>query len=167
MPVLRAASTANLCIRAERRRTFPGTAWGTPGFTLFELLVVIAILGIVAGLASLSAAPREQRLLAEETDRLAALFRLAQDEARVTGRTITWRADAQGYRFLEGETQRGDSGDDPLRARTWPFAVVRVEAPDIAFGAEPLLSPARIRIATSERELVLALDAFGALSLGP
>jgi len=159
VPVFPAArASAGAC--AQRR---PGAA----GFTLFELLVVIAILGVVAGLASLSVAPREQRLAAEETDRLAALFRLAQDEARMSSRTIIWRADTQGYRFVEGETQRGESGDDPLRARVWPFQVVRVEAPEIAFGAEPLLSPTQIRIATKERELVLVLDAFGALSVMP
>lgn len=135
------------------------------GFTLLELLVVVAIMGIAAGLVSLSVAPSEERLVVEEAGRLAALFRVAQDEARVSGRPIAWQADTQGYRFVAGDMLRGSNPDDPLRPREWPFPVQRVEAPALVFGAEPLLPPCEIRIATSRRELVLALDAFGTLSI--
>jgi general secretion pathway protein H len=134
------------------------------GFTLLELLVVIVILGIAAGMVSLSAVPSEERLLATESDRLAALFRLAQNEAKVSGRPLTWEADTHGYRFLSADAGRQIRPDDPLRARAWPFQVVRVEAPVLVIGAEPLLPPAEIRIATPSRELVLALDAFGTLT---
>lgn len=139
----------------------------TRGFTLLELLVVIVILAIAAGMVSLSVAPAEDRLLAEEADRLAALFRLAHDQARVGGRPIVWHADLHGYRFVGADGQPISGEGDPLRARAWPFPVTRVEAPTIAFGGEPLLAPARIRIATRSRELTLALDAFGTLSLAP
>ena len=87
------------------------------GFTVIELLVVIVILGVVAGMVSLSVAPSEQRRLTEELDRLAALFRLAHDEARISGRAITWEAGADGYRFLVSDDERGgNESDDPLRA---------------------------------------------------
>jgi general secretion pathway protein H len=126
--------------------------------------VVVLILGIAAGVVSLSVAPSEDRLLAMEIDRLAALFRLAQNEAKVRGRPLTWQADTRGYRFLVGDAVHGDkAADDPLRPRDWPFAVERVEAPTLVFGLEPLLPPAEIRIATSQRELVLVMDAFGTL----
>lgn len=134
------------------------------GFTLLELLVVIVILGVAAGMVSLSVAPSEERLLTMEMDRLAALFRLAQNEARVSGRPLVWEADGQGYRFLTGNAPRAENPDDPLRPRDWPFTVERIEAPNVVFGAEPLLPPAEIRITTPRRELVLALDAFGTLT---
>lgn len=131
------------------------------GFTLLELLVVMAILGIVAGAVSLSVAPLESRRIEEESQRLAALFRLAQDESRVSGRIVTWQADVTGYRFaIDG---RIPGRDEALRPRAWPFPVRAVEAPAVQFGREPLLEPARIRVATGSREIVLVLDAFGTL----
>jgi general secretion pathway protein H len=130
------------------------------GFTLLELLVVLVILGVAAGVVSLSVAPSEQRLAEREAQRLAVLFRLAQDEARTRGRPVAWVADTAGYRFLVGGEEPAEPGD-PLRPRAWPFAVQRVDAPALVFGAEPLLAPAEIRIATTAREVVLALDAFG------
>ena len=62
------------------------------GFTLIELLVVIAMLGIAAAVVALSVSGGEARLLREEAARLGALFRIAQDEARITGRTVSPRA---------------------------------------------------------------------------
>lgn len=134
------------------------------GFTLLELLVVLVILGIAAGAVSLSVAPRESRLVEHEAQRLAALFQLAQSEARTRGRPIAWVADAGGYRFLIGD-RVPDALDDPLRPRAWPFAVQRLDAVPLHFGVEPLLTPAQIRIATGERELWLTLDAFGTVTV--
>jgi hypothetical protein len=92
------------------------------------------------------------------------LFRIAQDEARITGRALVWEADLEGYRFrpLDEEAAR-DWNDEILRPRTWPFAVLGIEGGRIVFGREPLLDPATLRIATAERETRLALDAFGTL----
>ncbi len=136
------------------------------GFTLLELLVVIAIIGIIALTVSLSVGSREGRLAEEETARLSALFRLAQDEARITGRTLVWEADPSGYRFraTDGEPLAEAAGDGMLRARRWPFEVTRVDAAPVVFGREPLLTPETLRIETPQRELVLALDAFGYLA---
>jgi general secretion pathway protein H len=130
------------------------------GFTLLELLVVLVILGVAAGVVSLSVAPGEERLVEREAQRLAMLFRLAQDEARVGGRPVSWEADVRGYRFLIAGREP-QASNDPLRPRAWPFPVQQVVAPLLAFGAEPLLPPAEIRIATRERVRVLAVDAFG------
>jgi len=135
-------------------------------FTLLELLVVIAILGIVAGVVSLSIAPSEQRRVGEELERLAALLRLAHDEARVSGRAITWQADLHGYRFVRADDDDGEVATaGPLRARDWPFEVQRVSAPEIVFGREPLLSPARVEIATSGRVVIMQINAFGELAV--
>jgi general secretion pathway protein H len=134
------------------------------GFTLIELLVVIAMLGIAAAVVALSVSGGEARLLREETARLGALFRIAQDDARITGRALVWEADTKGYRFrpLEDEAAR-EWSDEVLRARTWPFAVHRVEGGRIVFGREPLLEPVTLHIATAEVETRLTLDALGNL----
>jgi len=135
------------------------------GFTLLELLVVVVILGIAAGVVSLSVSPSEDRLVAEEAERLAALFRLAQDEARVSARPLTWQADTRGYRFVGSDGPRSDNPDDPLRPRDWPFQVQRVVVPKLVFGAEPLLQPCEMQITTLTREVVLRLDAFGMMTV--
>lgn len=136
------------------------------GFTLIELLVVIAILGIAAGAVALSISRSDARLLDEEAARLGALFRIAQDEARITGRTLVWEADRDGYRFrLLDEDAARDWSDEVLRPRTWPFVVRSIEGGRIVFGREPLFDPATLRIATAEREARLTLDAFGNLRL--
>lgn len=153
------------------RTSVPGTsdvaraAARSHGFTLLELLVVIAILAIVAGAVTVSLAPVESRRADEEVTRLAALFRLAQDEARVRSREVVWRADKSGYRFDvaggDALNASGPTADDPLRPRRWPFAVDAVTPAEVRFGREPLLAAVTIRIVTPARTLTLALDAFG------
>jgi len=134
------------------------------GFTLIELLVVIAMLGIAAAVVALSVSGGEARLLREETARLGALFRIAQDEARITGRALVWEADVKGYRFrpLEDEAAR-DWSDEILRERAWPFVVHRVDGGRIVFGREPLLEPTTLHIAAAGVEARLELDALGNL----
>lgn len=136
------------------------------GFTLIELLVVVAILAVAAAAVALSVSSSDARRLREEAARLGALFRIAQDEARVSGRTLVWEADLEGYRFrpLNAEQAR-DWSDEILRPRAWPFTVTRIESGRIVFGREPLLDPATLQIATAEREVRLALDALGNLRL--
>ena len=134
------------------------------GFTLIELLVVIAMIGIAAAVVVLSVSGSDARQLREETARLGALFRIAQDEARITGRTLVWEADTEGYRFrpLDEEGAR-DWNDDILRRRAWPFPVRSVDGGRIVFGREPLLDPATVHIATDRSETRLVLDALGNL----
>lgn len=135
------------------------------GYTLVELLVVMILLGIAAGAVTLSVAPSEERRVTEELLRLGALFRLAQDEARITGRTVTWEANVDGYRFRRGDPAPVDTGDDPLRPRRWPFGVTRIDAPTIVFGSEPLLERADFGITAQSREWRVAIDALGRVSL--
>lgn len=141
-----------------------GSARRACGLALLELLVTIMILGIVLGLVSLSVAPGEARRMDEEVQRLGALFRLAHDESRLGGRPLTWRADLAGYRFVLPDGTLRQGADDPLRPRAWPFALARLDAPAIRFGAEPLLARTEIRLATPARSVALVLDAFGQLT---
>lgn len=138
------------------------------GFTLVELLVVIAVLGIAAGVVALCIPSREGREVDEEIRRLATLFALAQDQARVSGSTLVWEASSTGYRFHS----LGDAADDhmflrdsPLHARAWPFPVARIQPDKITFGREPLLNPALVVLTTDKREIKIALDPMGKLSL--
>ena len=147
-------------------RAHAESGWSNRGYTLLELLVVIAILGIVAGMVSLSVAPAETRNSTEEVNRLAVLFRLASDEARISGQPIAWQADINGYRFVQSDGVRGESdSDDPLRPRDWPFEVRALHAPEVVFGREPLMAPAQIQIVTMSGEIDVEIDAFGEIEV--
>ena len=98
----------------------------SPGFTLIEMLVVLTIIGLFVGLVSAITLPDDRAVLKLEADRLAQLLDFAMTEARLTGKSVAWTADASGYRFWR-------SGDDAvwteihdselLRARTLPQGV--------------------------------------------
>jgi general secretion pathway protein H len=137
------------------------------GYTLVELLVVIAVIGIAAGVVTLSLRGDDARRLAEEGDRLAALFRMAQSDARVSGRPVLWQADLAGYRFRA----LGYDGAAPLpeelaRERRWPLEVRRVQRSELVFGREPLREPAQVEIATAGPVLRLVVDALGNARVG-
>jgi len=132
------------------------------GYTLLELLIVIAIIGIAAGVLTLSMRGNDSRRLTEEGERLAALFRMAQSEARVGGRPIRWQADLTGYRFSSTAGQdAAPIAEELRRERRWPFEVRRVARSELTFGREPLREPAEVEIATTGPVLRLSLDALG------
>jgi len=131
------------------------------GYTLLELLIVIAIIGIAAGVLTLSMRGNDSRRLTEEGERLAALFRMAQSEARVGGRPIRWQADLTGYRFSTSGPDAAPIAEELRRERRWPFEVRRVARSQLIFGREPLREPAEVEIATAGPVLRLSLDALG------
>lgn len=99
------------------------SAQRAPGFTLVEVLVVLLIMGLLVGMASSIVRPDDRGLACAEADRLAQLLDLASTEARLTGRSVAWTPDAQGYRFWRMTADAGwieirDS--DVLRPRTLP-----------------------------------------------
>jgi len=165
-------SARGSCERGSPRRDVRRArlARAARGFTLIELLVALTILAIAAAVAALSIASREGRDADEEMRRLAALFRLAQDDAGMSGTMLVWEADVHGYRFrrLDGGGERAPSLEsDLLRPRRWPFVVTRIEAQPIVFGREPLLQPGVIRLTTASRDIRLVLDPFGNLTEAP
>lgn len=134
------------------------------GYTLIELLITIAIIGIAVGVVTLSVRGTESRKLAEEADRLAALFRMAASEARTSGRTLLWEADRTGYRFralVADATQ--PLPEELARERRWPVEVEDVDRHELVFAREPLREPAMVAIATKDGVLRLELDARGDL----
>ena len=136
------------------------------GFTLIELLLVVALIAVAAGVAAMSVQGDEQRRVQQETDRLAALFSMAQSEARISGRTLAWEADVRGYGFRAlGATEKDPLRDELARRRPWPFEVRRIDTRPILFTREPLREPAMVAIDTPQHELRLALDARGELRM--
>lgn len=136
------------------------------GFTLIELLHVVMLIAIAAGVATLALGDAEPRRMREEAERLTALFRIATAEARASGRALTWEADHSGYRFRAYDDEATERLPEELRrVRSWPFEVEHVGTPRILITREPVREPALIQIAARGRDLHLALDALGHLSL--
>ncbi len=74
---------------------------GASGFTLLEILVVIVIVGIVASFATLALRGADWKAIAEEeATRLAALLKLASDQAVLETRQLALSIDREGYLFL-------------------------------------------------------------------
>ena len=94
-----------------------------PGFTLIEMLVVLLIMGLMVGMASAIVRPGDRTQVCHEADRLAQLLDLAATEARLTGWSVAWTPDAQGYRFwrMTADARWVELRDsDALRPRRLP-----------------------------------------------
>lgn len=134
------------------------------GFTLIELLVVVALIAIFAAVAALAVGGDGERQVREETERLAALFRIAASEARASGRTLAWEADHTGYGFRALSDEQYELREELARRRAWPFEVERIGTKRVLITREPLREPALIEISMRNRDLHLALDALGNLA---
>ncbi len=115
--------------------------WRAPGFTLIEVMVVMVIVGLMLGFATLSlnltAGPAET-----EARRLAALARLAAEEAILNNQELALRFSRDGYRFQTlGENGWTDLEDDPtFRPRRYPAPLVlegEIDGEPLEFAEEP------------------------------
>lgn len=138
------------------------------GFTLIELMVVLVIVGIASAAISLNIKLDPLQSLRKDAQRLAQLLEVAQSEARVDGRPITWLADAKGYRFSRtldsGEGQDTFAADELLRPRAWqtPALQVQVEPPQgLVLDAEWLGEPMLIRLSDGTRNIAVVRNAAG------
>ena len=96
------------------------------GFTLIEMLVVLLIMGLMVGMVSVIVRPDDREALCVEAERLAQLLDLAAVEARLTGQSVAWTPDAQGYRFWRMTADAGWAelrDSDALRPRTLPHGI--------------------------------------------
>lgn len=71
------------------------------GFTLIELLVTLVIIGIIVSVSVLSIRSPGGEKLAEEQNRLTALFQLAREEAILQGRELGMEFWENGYAFYQ------------------------------------------------------------------
>jgi general secretion pathway protein H len=70
------------------------------GFTLLEVLVVLVIISVVISLATLTVDTRQEEV-EEQVRRLAAVVRLASEEAVLRSRELALEIKPDGYQFLE------------------------------------------------------------------
>ncbi len=110
------------------------------GFTLIEVMVVMVIVGLMLGFATLSfnlgASPAET-----EARRLAALARLAAEEAVLNNEELALRFSREGYRFqVLGENGWSELEDDPtFRERRYPTPLIlegEIDGEPLDFGQE-------------------------------
>ena len=86
-----------------------------------ELLVVLVVVGVMIGLATLAVGDRSAEQVEREAERLAALLRLARDEAVLTARPLGLRVEPDRYLFLSLESEgrwRPLESDRVLHPRT-------------------------------------------------
>jgi type II secretion system protein H len=82
--------------------------------------VVLVIIGIMVGLAGVRMMPDDERVLANEAERLTLLLEQARDQAVASGEPIAWSVDTSGYRFWVLDTDNQwvpRVGDELLRDR--------------------------------------------------
>ncbi len=150
------------------------------GFTLLEMLVVLVVMSIMLGIVTVKLMPDEQAQLREEAQRLAALMDQAGASARAAGLPLAWSGTGKEFRFWnkskQGEWQRVEK-DSLLRSRSLA-GDVRIGALEIGGRAMPpgtmvLLSPEtaaplfRIRLVSGERQVKIAGNGLGAVSVMP
>jgi general secretion pathway protein H len=117
--------------RSNVTRLPAGRRHPAAGFTLLELMVVLVLIGIILTFAVLSLrGDKVAEAMERESQRLATLISLANDEAVLRGEELAIRFTETGYEFLvfsaAGWQQRAD--DNLLRPRTLPPGMlVRVE----------------------------------------
>ena len=105
------------------------------------VMVVMVVLGVMVGMATLAIGDRTGAVVEEEADRLAALLRLAQEEAILAARPLGLRVEPDRYVFLQPDGEEGWqplAGDRVFKARTVPEVVdlsVTVEGLDAALSA--------------------------------
>ena len=132
------------------------------GYTLVELLVAVSIIAIGAGVVALSVRGSESRKLGEDAERLGALFRMAQSEARTSGRSVLWEADLGGYSFRWAEPGTDIVlAEELARRRAWSIDVRRIDNTQLLFTREPLREPVAVEISTATEAMRVELDALG------
>lgn len=137
------------------------------GFTLVEMLVVVLIMGILAATVGAKLQPSHRDVLRVEAGRLAQLFELATQEARITGSAIAWTSDGHGYEFWR---QGGDDNwseirdDDLLRARRLPQGMAISQLRNEAGAARSILRlqfSAGGSLSAFSMDLTLAGESYG------
>jgi len=148
------------------------------GFTLIEILVVLLIIGVLLTSIVVKAFPDQQQVLREEAERLGMLLEQARDQAFISGRSIAWSAQNEGYTFWRLNAQRQWEpivGDQNLRARQLPppmnvtaLFINQVKVPPaerLVFSPSGLNPSFVVTLAMHRQSLQLASDSLGRIQI--
>jgi len=134
------------------------------GFTLVELMVVIVIVGLMAGVAVMSAPGR--RTLSAEADQFAARLVRAQEEAVLTNRPVGVRVTGQGYSFV-ARTGAGwaELDDGPFKPADWSDGVIASipggEQGLISFDPTGIAEPSSVTLTRDAQQMRVSIDEAG------
>ena len=143
------------------------------GFTLIEVLVVVLLVAVTVSFMVVNLGTGDRDLVRSEATRLAASIQHAQDEAVMTGRSIAWLGQADGYRYLRRGPDRdwiSFAGDDQAFAEyrlPTPVQLVRLEVAGegvaramIVFSPSALTAHARIVLAANSERAAVEVGAI-------
>ncbi len=114
------------------------------GFTLLELLVVVALIAVASAGVGLSLRDSADTALQREAERLAALLETGRAQARASGVSVVWRAQAGQFVF-EGLPKTA-------LPQNWLNASTQIP-PNTALvlGPEPLVGPQAVALSSRDR----------------
>jgi len=127
------------------------------------MLVVLLIMGLMVGMVSSIVRPDDRGRVCLEAERLAQLLDLAAAEAHLTGHSVAWTPDAEGYRFwrMTADARWAELRDsDALRPRTLPqgMRIASMQVEDV-----PVSGDMRLEFTPQGRVFAFSIEmTFGA-----
>lgn len=146
----------------------PGSRAG--GFTLLELLVVLVVIAIGTAMVSAKLMPDDQRLMDQDTERLAQILSVAQEYSSVRADTLVFMPSKDGFQFavVGVGTTLQPVRDDLLGPRRWQLegTTVRIESDGLAqdrllISPEPGLGRVLIELRSPQARGIIVRRASG------
>jgi len=148
------------------------------GFTLIEILVVLAIIGIILGLVIVKLEQSDSSRVRGEADRLSLVLERARDSATITGRSVAFSSDGNGYQFWLADANNGEwkaMAAESLEPHRLPEGVqlvaLQVNGHDrplgerLVFSAQGVADTFALTLRAGEAKLQLTSDVMGRIEL--